>query len=370
MLESLETTKTAIDKKVADLTVIRKDLEDPTVAGSTAATLKAASDAYQTKYDAWAKTKEAADRSAENYTKALAEVATRDATIDALNTGAISVTSKDADGNWKLSNGMTLTTQGKFMQDGTQVFTNAAGIPQKVMDFKAADGSNVDFDDNAGRLLSETDVVNICKRDFGFTPTAAEVEAIAGGTYNALGNDDMTNLANKKARETYFSVVGKEPSDAQLEAIRKTGKVVDSAADAAINGLDLPADYVFPDMSTAEKISRGQAYAANRAAFGNNHIFEWTDPKTGVTGKFTTESREEKNARLAKAAEDAQSRINLMPSSDVAGAGRGFLGGKPANAKNIYYGKKDGNVYVDTREFDVMGNVISGNALLSTTGIR
>jgi hypothetical protein len=49
------------------------------------------------------------------------------------------------------------------------------------MDFKAADGSNVDFDDNAGRLLSETDVVNICKRDYGFTPTAEEVEAIAGG---------------------------------------------------------------------------------------------------------------------------------------------------------------------------------------------
>jgi hypothetical protein len=361
MLDTLGTTKTAIDEKIAKLNVIKSDVEDPTVEGSTAAALKAASTAYQTKYDAWSKTKDAADRSAENYTKALAEVATRDATIDALNTGAITVSSKDTSGNWLLSNGMTLTSQGKFMQDGAQVFTAAAGIPQKVMDFKASDGSNVDFNENSGRLLSETDVENICRRDYGFTPTAAEIEAIAGGTYNALGNDDMTNLANKKARETYFAVVGKDPTASELETIRKTGKVIDGAADAAINGLDLPADYVFPDMSTPEKISRGQAYAAARAKYGPKAIFEWTDPDTLVTKKYTTENREEKAARLAKAAQDAQNRINLMPSNDVAGAGRGFLGGKPAGAENIYLGKKDNNVYVDTREYDALGNVTSGS---------
>jgi hypothetical protein len=365
MLESLGTSKAAIDEKLAKLNVIKADVEDPTVEGSTAAALKAASTAYQTKYDAWAKTKEAADRSAENYTKALAEVATRDATIDALNTGALKVTSKDADGNWLLSNGMTVTTQGKFMQDGAQVFTAAAGIPQKIMDFKASDGSNVDFNENAGRLLSETDVENICRRDYGFTPTAEEVKAIAGGTYNALGNDDMTNLANKKARETYFAVVGKDPTASELETIRKTGKVIDGAADAAINGLDLPADYVFPDMSTPEKISRGQAYAAARAKYGPKAIFEWTDPDTLVTKKYTTENREEKAARLAKAAQDAQNRINLMPSSDVAGAGRGFLAGKPAGAENIYLGKKDSNVYVDTRVYDELGSVISGSLSLA-----
>lgn len=359
MLDSLETTKTAIDKKVADLTVIRKDVEDPTVAGSTAAALKAASDAYQTKYDAWAKTKDAADRSAENYTKALAEVATRDATIDALNTGAISVTSKDADGNWKLSNGMTLTTQGKFMQDGAQVFTNAAGIPQKVMDFKAADGSNVDFNDDAGRVLSETDVANICKRDFGFTPTADEIDKLAGATYSALGNDEITNLANKKARDTYFAVVGKDPSAAQLETIRKTGNVVDGAADLAINGLDLPANYVSPGASVDQKISFGQAYAAARSAYGNGAVFDWNGKK------YTTENKQEQTTRFDKYLTDAQNRINMMPSNEVAGAGRGFLGGKPAGAENIYYGKKDGNVYVDTREFDLMGNVISGSLSLA-----
>ena len=359
MLDSIETGKTAIDKKVADLTVIRTDIEDASVVGSTAATLKAAADAYQTKYDAWAKTKGAADQSAENYTKALAEVATRDATIDALNTNAISVTSKDADGNWNLSNGMTLTTQGKFMQDGAQVFTNAAGIPQKVMDFKAADGSNVDFDDSAGRLLSETDVVNICKRDYGFTPTAGEVDAIAGGTYNALGNDDINDLADKKATDTYFSVVGKDPTDTQLETIRKSGKVVDSAADLAINGLDLPADYVSPGASVQQKVSFGQAYAAARAAYGNGKVFEWNGKQ------YTTENKQEQDKRFDKYLTDAQNRINLMPSSNVAGAGQGFLGGKPAGAENIYYGKKDNNVYVDTRTFDAMGNVTSGSLSLA-----
>jgi hypothetical protein len=92
-------------------------------------------------------------------------------------------------------------------------------------------------------------------------------------------------------------------------------------------------------MSTPEKISRGQAYAAARAKYGPKAIFEWTDPDTLVTKKYTTENREEKAARLAKAAQDAQNRINLMPSSDVAGAGRGFLAGKPAGAENIYLGR-------------------------------
>ncbi len=359
MLDSLGTDKTAIDKKVADLTVIRKDIEDVSVVGSTAATVKAAADAYQTKYDAWAKTKEAADRSATNYTKALAEVATRDATIDALNTGALKVTSKDEGGNWVLSNGMTVTTQGKFMQDGAQVFTNAAGIPQKIMDFKAADGSNVDFDDNAGRLLSETDVVNISKRDFGLTITSAEAQSIAGGTYNALGNDDITELANKKAREAYFSVVGKDPTATQLETIRKTGDVLNGAADLAINGLDLPADYVSPGASIQQKLSFGQAYAAARSASGNGAIFEWNGKK------YTTENKQEQTARFDKYLTDAQNRINLMPASEVAGAGRGFVAGKPAGVENIYYGKKDDNVYVDTRTFDAMGNVTGGSLSLA-----
>jgi hypothetical protein len=217
MLDTLDAKRLSIETKQKEFDVIKQEVEAPNAEGTNlAAKLKTAADDYQTKYDAWSKTKDAADRTAEHYTKALAEVATRDALIDTLNSGALTVTSKDAQGNWLLSNGMTLTTQGKFMQDGQQVFQNAAGIPQKVMDFRANDGSNVDFDDNAGRLLSETDVKTIAERDFGFVPSDDEIERLAGAQYSAVGNNDITALADKKARDTYFAATGKEPTPSEL----------------------------------------------------------------------------------------------------------------------------------------------------------
>jgi hypothetical protein len=360
MLDTLESKKTEIEAKQKQFDVIKADVEAPNAEGTnTAAKLKAAANEYQTKYDAWARTKEAADRSAENYTKALAEVATRDALIDTLNSGSLKVTSKDANGNWQLSNGMTLTTQGKFIQDGVQVFANAAGIPQKVMDFTANDGSNVDFDDNAGRVMSETDVATIAKRDFGFEPTDEETAALAGGVYTNQVTAPITELATKKARDTYFAVTGKEPTASELEQFRRSGNVIDSAADAGINGLDLPPNYISPGASVNQKISFGQAYAANRLAYGNGAVFEWNGKQ------YTTENKQEQTTRLDKYLEDAQNRINLMPSVEIAGAGRGFLGGPPAGVENIYYGKKDDNVYIDTRTFDAMGNVTGGSLRLA-----
>lgn len=358
MFDSVAAASKAIDTKMGTLTEIRDAVSSPN-GSNLASKLKDAADEYQKKYDAWSKTKDASDATAENYTKALAAVATRDATIDALNTGAITVSSKDADGNWKLSNGMTLTNQGKFIQDGQQLFANAAGIPQKVMDFRAADGSNVDFNENAGRVMSETDVANICKRDYGFTPSAAEIKNLAGATYSPLGNNDINLLANQKARDTYFAVIGKEPTDDQIKTAVKSGNVLGTAADLAINGLDLPANYVSPGASVDQKISFGQAYAAARSAYGNGATFEWNGKQ------YTTENKEEQTKRFDTYINDAQNRINLMPANDVAGAGRGFLGGKPAGAENIYYGKKDDNVYVDTRTFDAMGNVTGGSLQLA-----
>jgi hypothetical protein len=306
MLDSLAAGKVSLDKKLADFQAIKTDIEAPNAEGTnTAAKLKNASDEYQKKYDAWSKTKEAADRSAENYSKALADVATRDATIDALNTGAIKVNSKDADGNWTLSNGMTLTSQGKFMQDGQQVFTNAAGVPQAAMDFKAEDGSNVDFNNNAGRVLSETDVKKIAERDFGLELTDDEITKLAGATYSDTGNKDITKLADEKASNTFSTVTGKPPTDDQLNEIRKSGDVLNTAADMAINGLDLPADYIPPTASLDQKVSFGQAYAAARAAYGPDATFSWTDPKTGTTNLFTTEKKEEQLVRVDKAAEAA-----------------------------------------------------------------
>ena len=101
--------------------------------------LKDASDKYQADYETWAAAQSEANKSAENYTKALAEVATRDATIDAVNSGAITATKQD-DGNWVLSNGMTLTKDGEFIQEGVQQFTSAVGINQKPLDLTRMGG--------------------------------------------------------------------------------------------------------------------------------------------------------------------------------------------------------------------------------------
>ena len=423
MLDSIEAGKTAIDKKVADLTVIRTDIEDASVVGSTAATLKAAADAYQTKYDAWAKTKGAADQSAENYTKALAEVATRDATIDALNTNAISVTSKDADGNWNLSNGMTLTTQGKFMQDGAQVFTNAAGIPQKVMDFKAADGSNVDFDDNAGRLLSETDVVNICKRDYGFTPTPEEIDRLSGTSYSATGSQDITALADQKATSAYRSVTGTDPTEDELAAIKKTRNVVGSAISLAKTGDADPwgdlegamlkgssgeavkfTDAQLTDMVRKSLIFEGGDYntkqdAANAARLAGYTQFEYdtsvyTMQPGGPTEKdlfqaVINDAPNKKEAfRLARSllganqifdykgnkitTETMEERNARQYNSDAAiqarvdlipasGGSINTRTGTPANVSNTFIDQKTNKVVEDTRVWNAAGDVVSGS---------
>jgi hypothetical protein len=150
IVQRIESSDSAIQKKLSDLQVMRADIEAPNADGNNlAAKAMAAAKEYETKYAAWSKTKSAADAANENYTKALAEVATRNATIDAMNSGAIKATGKDEAGNWLLNNGMTLTKDGRFMQDGKQAFTNAAGIDQNKIDFKDAEGRQVSFDINS-----------------------------------------------------------------------------------------------------------------------------------------------------------------------------------------------------------------------------
>jgi hypothetical protein len=423
MIDSLTSGKALIDKKVADFQAIKKDIEDPSVAGSTAATLKAASDAYQTKYDAWSKTKSAADRSAENYTKALAEVATRDATIDALNTGAIKVTSKDADNNWVLDNGMTLTAQGKFVQNGQQVFAGAVGVPQKVMDFKANDGSNVDFNSEAGRVLSETDVVNICKRDYGFEPTTDEIDRLAGATYTGTGNQDITALADQKATAAYRSVTGTDPTADELAAIKRTNNVVGSAISLAKTGDADPwgnlegamlkgasgQDVKLTDAQLTEMVRKGLVFeggdfntkqdAANAARLAGYTQFEYdnsvyTMQPGGPTEKdvfkaaidmqptrgeafntarsllgadktfdykgaaYTTETREERNARQYNSDAAIQARVDLIP---AVGGSINTRTGTPANVSNTFIDQKTNQVVEDTRVWDVFGNVVSGS---------
>lgn len=203
MLDSLPDKAAKIEQKIADFSVIKDDIEIPKD-GNLAERLQDASKEYQNKYDLWAAAKSEADKSAEDYTKALAEVATRDATIDAINSGAITATKQDEDGNWVLSNNMVLTKDGKFVQDGVQQFTNAAGINQKPLDLTSADGSKIDFSEDAGRLLSTSDVKNLAKRDYGLSITDEEAKKFAGKDYTEASIPELESFATTKAKEAGF----------------------------------------------------------------------------------------------------------------------------------------------------------------------
>ena len=61
----------------------------------------------------------------------------------------------------------------------------------------------------------------------------------------------------------------------------------------------MPEGYISPGANLKNKVSFAQTYAANRAAYGANHTFEWNGKK------FITENREEQIQRTDKAAVDA-----------------------------------------------------------------
>jgi hypothetical protein len=101
----------------------------------------------------------------------------------------------------------------------------------------------------------------------------------------------VTRRETTEAKEAYSSITGSQPTAAEMADFKKSGDVVAAAQDAAINGLDLPDDYKFPDQ--ASKVSFGTAFADARKRLGPNATFEWTNPETGKTGKFTTKNEAE-----------------------------------------------------------------------------
>jgi len=228
MLDSLPIKAADIDKKVADFNAIKSDIETPKD-GNLAQRLQDASKEYQNNYDIWAASKSEADKSAEEYTKALAEVATRDATIDAINSGAITATKQDKDGNWVLSNNMTLTKDGKFVQEGVQQFTNAAGINQKPLDLTSADGSKIDFSEDAGRLLSTSDVKNLAQRDYGLSITDEEAKKFAGKDYTEAAIPELESFAATKAKEAGFpDYKAYQEFGGNLDQYQKSKELMDS----------------------------------------------------------------------------------------------------------------------------------------------
>ena len=183
-LDELKTTSDAINTKKTSLNEIKAAIEVPN-GSNLAQTLKNTADAYQTALDNFNAKKTVADTAAVNVDKSLSEVATRDATIDLVNTGAIKITGTNADGSYALSNGMYLSN-GKFFQDGQQLFANAAGIDQGRINVADNNGNMVSFDPSAGRVMSTTDIKARIKNDYGVDVSDETANSLAGNTWDKV----------------------------------------------------------------------------------------------------------------------------------------------------------------------------------------
>lgn len=289
VVNKLNTQNNVITTSATTMETIRGNIETP-ANGNLAEQLKNAADKYQREYNNYATSQEAADRAATNYNKIVTEIATRDLTIDAINDGVIKVTGVQ-DGTYTLSNGMTMK-DGKFYQDGQQIYTNAAGVSQNGLEFTDNSGNVVRFGADAGRQLSTTDVQNIFARDFGMNLTEDEAKTFVGGSYTNYDNTKFQDLAIDKITQEFKSIASRAPTQAEANAFLGQDDAITAAQNAAINGLDLPEGYVSPGASQQDKVSFGQAYAAARAAYGPGKTFQWTNDK-GETGTFTTDTREE-----------------------------------------------------------------------------
>lgn len=296
VVSRLQAKEKAVTDTVATLKAIKKEIEVPS-GDNLAARLKAASEKYQKEYDSYATSKAAANRASENYTKIVAEIATRDATIDAINSGAIEVVGKGSDGSYQLSNGMTLK-DGKFYQDDGPVFTNAAGISQNGLEFFDGSGNLVKFGSDLGRQLSTTDVQNIFKRDYGITLNDDEAKQFTGASFANYDATKFQDAAMERITKEFESIANRKPTATEAANFLNQDDAVGAAQNSAINGLDLPDDYVSPGASQAEKVSFGQAFAAARKDLGPGKTFEWTDDK-GVTRTYTTDTKEEAAVKTA-----------------------------------------------------------------------
>jgi hypothetical protein len=297
VINRLKAKEAAVSSAATTLEGIRKQIEAPS-GDNLAAQLKAAADKYQKEYTSFAASKDAANRASENYNKIIAEVGARDATIDAINSGAIEVVGTTQDGAYQLSNGMTLK-DGKFYEKDNwgrdllvPAFTNAAGISQNGLEFFDGSGNLIKYGSDLGRQLSVTDVRNIFARDFGLNLTDDEARQFAGASYTNFDPAKFQSHALDKISSEFEKIANRKPTEDESKAFLNQDDSVGAAQNAAVNGLDLPDDYLPPGATPAQKVSFGQAYAAARKELGPGKTFEWTDDK-GVTRTYNTDTKEE-----------------------------------------------------------------------------
>jgi hypothetical protein len=267
LLVQLEAIKTEIGQKTATLSTIRQNIETPKD-GNLAERLKVAAERYDNKYNLYKSSEEATKRAAENYNRIMAEVVVRDATIDAINEGAITVTGRNADGSFTLDNGFTVK-DGKFFQNNEQLFTNAAGLSQNVLELATPDGQVTRYGMDAGRQLSTTDVQNIFKRDYGLNVSLDEARRFAGSAFDKVENAKLQDFAIDKISQEFKSITNKDLSAAQAKELLVQQDSVKAAQERAIieSNLYVPSGEAQDRIAFAKAAAEAQRQGKDRFSF-------------------------------------------------------------------------------------------------------
>ena len=261
MFDRLNGLSSEINQNSDTLKSILKDIQEPS-GDNLASKLKNAADQYQKDYDFYKTSEQKAEQAAKDYNQALAELATRDALIDGLNTGAVFPVSIDENGGYVLNNGLTLAADGRFYEGNEQLFTNASGIDQKEIQFTDYNGNMVSFGEDAGRNLSLTDVQQIFQRDYGFVPDQTIINQFVGQDYNT-NRDQFKSVVEQEINSQYNDILGRDATAEEIRmALTPSGDSITVAQNRASSTAGIPAD--MPFASQEEKINFTKTFLANQ----------------------------------------------------------------------------------------------------------
>jgi len=230
-----DSTYSTVKASSDEIKALEKSLTDPSV--GIAKQLKESSDAVQANYDNYQKTLEEAKVVDEQYGKQVADVATREALIDSVNNGVIkTVDNPDAPaGSITLENGLVITPDGKYLQNGKEVFTNATGVEQNTIDFKTDTGDHYVFDNLGNRVTSDTDAQKYVKQQFGLDVTPEEAQVLAGAKYGQEDEQAARLIAQQKVEEKFKSYGYRPPSEDVLDSIVQPGTNVLEGVDKLVD---------------------------------------------------------------------------------------------------------------------------------------
>ena len=205
--------------------------------------------------------------------------------------------------------------------------------PQKYQEFvsgKTEEDKVVQMLQDRGIPATPERVADIMK-SWDFNPTTPNV-----GFSDAFNQSDNLNISNSRA-----------------DSAQEAAALAKSLGYSKFNfgGAEYEVNTAAPTQNKYDLFAKfGEAYRAARNDLGAGKNFEWTNPKTGETQTFSTNTKEE------QAVAD-QKRIDLMPAYS---GSENTRTGNPGIVDNIFYDKNSGNVVQDNRVWDQNGKLVSG----------